>query len=226
MKHQNRTFADEGTTEEAAQARTTARSPRAACGSAWCWPRSASKNTIQVTEEEVRAPSSSGRASSPARSSRSGSSTARTRRRSPSLRAPIFEDKVVDYLLELAKVTEKKVSQEDLLQDEDEAEEAAGLTPGAAAPARQAGSALRVAGPFILARFRCAAGRKPHEPSGRSRLPPAGGLARLALWTPRGHLDRDVPAACPQTPGACHDSANRCTKRGAPKSTAYSARLP
>lgn len=30
------------------------------------------------------------------------------------LRAPIFEDKVVDYILELSKVTEKKVSKEDL----------------------------------------------------------------------------------------------------------------
>lgn len=41
------------------------------------------------------------------------------------LRAPIFEDKVVDYIMELSKVTEKKVSKEDLqaavekLNDED-----------------------------------------------------------------------------------------------------------
>lgn len=40
-----------------------------------------------------------------------------------SLRAPIFEDKVVDYLLELVKVTEAPVSKEDLMKDleEDEA---------------------------------------------------------------------------------------------------------
>ena len=30
------------------------------------------------------------------------------------LRAPLFEDKVVDYIFELAKVTEKKVSKDDL----------------------------------------------------------------------------------------------------------------
>lgn len=41
-----------------------------------------------------------------------------------SLRAPIFEEKVVDFILELAKVTEKSVSVEDLLKDDD-AEEAA-----------------------------------------------------------------------------------------------------
>jgi trigger factor len=37
-----------------------------------------------------------------------------------SLRAPIFEEKVVDYIIELADVTEKKVSLEELTADEDE----------------------------------------------------------------------------------------------------------
>jgi trigger factor len=36
------------------------------------------------------------------------------------LRAPIFEDKVVDFILELATVTEKKVSREELFKDEEE----------------------------------------------------------------------------------------------------------
>ncbi|MBR0817584.1 trigger factor [Bradyrhizobium liaoningense] len=40
------------------------------------------------------------------------------------LRAPIYEDKVVDFILELAIVTEKKVSREDLYKD-DEAEKTA-----------------------------------------------------------------------------------------------------
>ena len=35
------------------------------------------------------------------------------------LRAPIFEEKVVDYILELAEVTDKTVSKEELLADED-----------------------------------------------------------------------------------------------------------
>jgi trigger factor len=42
------------------------------------------------------------------------------------LRAPIYEDKVVDFILELAQVTDKPVSLKDLLAMEDEDE-----TPGA-----------------------------------------------------------------------------------------------
>ena len=36
-----------------------------------------------------------------------------------SLRAPIFEDKVVDFLLELAKVTDKTVSREELYKEDE-----------------------------------------------------------------------------------------------------------
>ena len=35
-----------------------------------------------------------------------------------SLRAPIFEDKVVDFILELANVTENKMTREELAKDE------------------------------------------------------------------------------------------------------------
>jgi trigger factor len=41
------------------------------------------------------------------------------------LRAPIYEDKVVDFLLELANVTEKKVTREELYKDEDDEKTAA-----------------------------------------------------------------------------------------------------
>jgi trigger factor len=41
------------------------------------------------------------------------------------LRAPIFEEKVVDYILTQAKVTEKKVTREDLLKAANEEEAAA-----------------------------------------------------------------------------------------------------
>ena len=37
-----------------------------------------------------------------------------------SLRAPIYEEKVVDFLLELVKVTERKVPREELYKEEDE----------------------------------------------------------------------------------------------------------
>ena len=41
-----------------------------------------------------------------------------------SLRAPIFEDKVVDHIMSTAKVTDKQVSVEELLSDPDEADTA------------------------------------------------------------------------------------------------------
>jgi len=36
-----------------------------------------------------------------------------------SLKAPLYEDKVVDFILELAKVTERAVARDDLLRDPD-----------------------------------------------------------------------------------------------------------
>ena len=38
------------------------------------------------------------------------------------LQAPIFEDKVVDFIVEMAKVTEKEVTVEELLRDPDQEE--------------------------------------------------------------------------------------------------------
>ena len=37
-----------------------------------------------------------------------------------SIRAPIFEEKVVDFLVELAKVTDKQVSREELLKEDED----------------------------------------------------------------------------------------------------------
>jgi len=41
------------------------------------------------------------------------------------IRAPIFEEKVVDFLVELAKVTDKTVSREELLKDDEDDKTAA-----------------------------------------------------------------------------------------------------
>ena len=50
-----------------------------------------------------------------------------------SLRAPVYEDKVVDAILEDASVTEKPVSAEALMEDDDD-----NLTPKAKKPAKKA----------------------------------------------------------------------------------------
>jgi trigger factor len=42
------------------------------------------------------------------------------------IRAPIFEEKVVDFLLELATVTDKPISREELLKDDEDDKGAAG----------------------------------------------------------------------------------------------------
>lgn len=52
-----------------------------------------------------------------------------------SLRAPIYEDKVVDFILELAEVKEKEVTRDELLAEEDEAKPAAKKAPAKKKPA-------------------------------------------------------------------------------------------
>jgi trigger factor len=42
------------------------------------------------------------------------------------IRAPIFEDKVIDFVVELADVTDKQVSREELLRDDDDEKLGAG----------------------------------------------------------------------------------------------------
>ncbi len=54
------------------------------------------------------------------------------------LRAPIFEDKVVDFIFELARVREEKVGVDELFREPDEEEEAARAEAGAAAAAKEA----------------------------------------------------------------------------------------
>ncbi|GLQ07156.1 trigger factor [Sneathiella chinensis] len=55
-----------------------------------------------------------------------------------SLRAPIFEDKVVDFIAELAKVEEKTVSYDDLIADPDEEKEDKPAAKKKAAPKKKA----------------------------------------------------------------------------------------
>lgn len=52
------------------------------------------------------------------------------------LRAPIFEDKVIDFIIDLAKVTEREVTPDQLREEEEK--EAAGDKPGKAAAAKPA----------------------------------------------------------------------------------------
>jgi trigger factor len=119
MKSSNRTFADEDTTEEAAKddyRRIAARRVRLGLVLA----EIGEKNGIQVTEEEVTRAVVDRARQFPGQEQQVWEFYRKTPSEIAELRAPIFEDKVVDYLLELAKVTEKTVSKDELLKEDEE----------------------------------------------------------------------------------------------------------
>ncbi len=118
MASSNKTFADENTTEEAAQDEYKKIADRRV-RLGLVLSEIGEKNKISVTDDEVgravveRARSMPGREKEVWDYYRSNANAL------AQLRAPIYEDKVVDFILELATVTEKKVSRDDLYKDED-----------------------------------------------------------------------------------------------------------
>jgi trigger factor len=119
LKSENKTFADENTTEEKAKEEyrgIAARRVRLGLVLA----EIGEKNNITVTDEEL----------SRAVAERARQFAGQEQqvwdyfRKNPeavaSLRAPIFEEKVVDFMVELAEVSEKKVSREELFKQEEE----------------------------------------------------------------------------------------------------------
>ena len=123
LQSQGRTFADEGTTEEAARAdyrKIADRRVRLGLVLA----EIGEKNKIQVSDEEVNRALVDRLRQFPGQEQQLYDFYRKNPAALANLRAPIFEDKVVDFLLELVKVNEKKVSREDLYKD-DEAGKAA-----------------------------------------------------------------------------------------------------
>ena len=120
MERAGRTFADEETTEEAARAdylKIAARRVRLGL----VLSEVGEKNSVQVTDEEVsralveRARQFPGQEKQVFDYYRSNPMALAT------LRAPLFEEKVVDFLLGQAKVTDKVVTKEELMKDPEEA---------------------------------------------------------------------------------------------------------
>ena len=124
LQSQGRTFADEGTTEEAAKAdyrKIADRRVRLGLVLA----EIGEKNNIKVTDEEVNRALVERLRQFPGQEQQVYDFYRKNPAALANLRAPLFEDKVVDFLLELAKVTEKKVSREELYKEEDDGEKAA-----------------------------------------------------------------------------------------------------
>jgi len=88
-------------------------------------PEIGEKNKITVTDDEVSRAVIERARSLPGREKEVWDFYRSNANALAQLRAPIFEDKVVDFIIELANVTEKKVSKEDLFKDEDAEKSAA-----------------------------------------------------------------------------------------------------
>ena len=125
LKAQARTFADEGTTEEKAREEYRAIAERRV-RLGLVLAEIGEKNKITVTEEEITRAIVERARQVPGREQEVWEYYRKTPAAVAAIRAPIFEEKVVDFLIELATVTEKQVSREDLLKDEEDEKSAAG----------------------------------------------------------------------------------------------------
>jgi trigger factor len=119
LQSQGRTFADEGTTEEATRAEYRAIAERRV-RLGLVIAEIGGNNDIKVTDEELNRALVERARQFPGQEQQIWDHYRKTPAALASLRAPIFEEKVVDFLLELVKVTEKPVSREELYRDEDE----------------------------------------------------------------------------------------------------------
>jgi len=119
LKQQNRTFADEGTTEE--KAREEYRSiaeRRVRLGLVIA--EIGEKNNIKVTDDQLTAAVVEQARQMPGREQQVWDHYRKNPDALAALRAPLFEDKVVDFLTELAEVTEKPVSRDELFKEDEE----------------------------------------------------------------------------------------------------------
>ena len=119
LERTKRSFADEGTTEERAQQDyrdIAARRVRLGL----ILSEVGTRNQISVSDDEVSRALLERVRQFPGQERKVYDHYRNNPELLAELRAPIFEDKVIDYILELAKITEKPVSAEDLYADPDE----------------------------------------------------------------------------------------------------------
>jgi trigger factor len=119
MESNGRSFADENTTEDAAKDEYRKIADRRV-RLGLVLSEIGDKNKITVTDDEVSRAVIERARQMPGREKEVWDFYRNNANALAQLRAPIYEDKVVDFILELANVTEKKVSREELFRDEDE----------------------------------------------------------------------------------------------------------
>jgi trigger factor len=119
MSRRGVTFADEETTEEEAKAeyrRIADRRVRLGLAIA----ELGEKNNIQVTDDEITRAIVEQARQFPGQEQQVWEHFRNNPQALAGIRAPLFEDKVIDYILELADVTDNKVDRETLLADDEE----------------------------------------------------------------------------------------------------------
>ena len=118
LKQQGRTFADEETTEE--EARTEYRAiaeRRVRLGLVIA--EIGEKNNIKVTDEQLKAALMERIRQFPGREQQVWEYYSKNPEALATLRAPLFEDKDVDFQTELATVTDNQVSRDELFKEDD-----------------------------------------------------------------------------------------------------------
>src|SRR5208283_404081 len=118
LKDQGRAFADEGTTEEKARAEYRAIAERRV-RLGLVIAEIGERNNIKVTEEQLNAAVVEQLRQLPGREQEVWDYYRKNPGALAALRAPLFEDKVVDFLIELAEVTEKPVSRDELFKEDE-----------------------------------------------------------------------------------------------------------
>jgi trigger factor len=119
LKNQNRTFENEGTTEEKARDEYHAIADRRV-RLGLVLAEIGEKNNIRVSDEEVSRALIERARQYPGQERQVWDYYQKNANALASLRAPIFEEKVVDFIVELADVSEKKVTREEFFKAEEE----------------------------------------------------------------------------------------------------------
>jgi trigger factor len=123
LQREQKTFADEGKTEEEARAEYRKIAERRV-RLGLVVGEIGDKNKIEVTQDEMRRALMEHARRFPGQEKNVYEYFEKTPGALQELRAPIFEDKVIDFVLELAKPAEKKVSRQELLDSLEKAAEA------------------------------------------------------------------------------------------------------
>jgi trigger factor len=119
LKQQNRTFEDEGTTEEKAREEYRGIAERRV-RLGLVIAEIGEKNNIKVTDEQLRNAVMEQIRQFPGQERQIWEYYQKNPNALAALRAPLFEDKVVDFLVELADLTDKPVSREELFKEAEE----------------------------------------------------------------------------------------------------------